>query len=78
MKQYQHTLTTTVEKILNHYGKDHFAEISRSFVCPHCSTEYLCFLESDLILYKNPEGQQWRVYGVREDDEQLEQICDCT
>lgn len=77
MKLYQEILTTTIETILNHYGKEHFAEISRSFVCPKCSTEYLSFTGSDLILYKKPETQTWRVYGVLEEDERIEDICDC-
>jgi|GEM_PF-1650012 hypothetical protein len=78
MKLYQEILTTTIEMMLNHYGKDYFSDVSRSFVCPKCSTEYLCFSASDLILYKKPEGTGWRVYGVREEEEQLEGICDCT
>ncbi|MCX8043348.1 MAG: hypothetical protein N3B18_04395, partial [Desulfobacterota bacterium] len=77
MKLYQEILTTTLEKLLDHYGKDHFSEVTRSFICPKCTTEYLCFSASDLILYKKPESSGWRVYGVLEEDEQLEDICDC-
>jgi len=77
MKIYQEILTTTIETIVNHYGKDHFSAVSRSFVCPKCSTEYLCFSGSDLILFKGSSADSWRVYGVLEEEEQLEDICDC-
>jgi len=76
MKLYKEILTATIESVVNHYGKDHFADITASFVCPKCATAYICFT-SDLILYSNAKSSGWKVFGVREDDEKLEDICDC-
>ncbi|MEI6127282.1 MAG: hypothetical protein WCQ99_12100 [Pseudomonadota bacterium] len=76
MKLYKEILTTTLETVVNHYGKDQFADLTTSFICQKCNTAYMCFPSSDLILY-NPENKGWRVFGVLEDNEKLEDICDC-
>lgn len=78
MKLYKEILTTTLETVVNHYGKDHFADLTTSFVCPKCTTAYMCFSSSDLILYSTPDSKGWKIFGVLEDNEQLEDICDCT
>jgi hypothetical protein len=77
MKLYKEILTTTLETIIDHYGKDQFSDISKSFICSKCNTAYLCFSASDLILYKTDASTGWKVYGVLEEDEALENICDC-
>jgi hypothetical protein len=77
MKLYKEILTKTLETIVNHYGKDHFTDLTKTFICPKCSTAYLSFIASDLILYSNAGSNGWRIYGVLEEDESLDRICDC-
>jgi hypothetical protein len=77
MKLYKEILTKTLETIVNHYGKDQFSDLTKTFICPKCSTAYLCFTSSDIILYSNAGSNGWRIYGVLEEDEALDRICDC-
>ena len=57
--------------------KDQFSDLTKTFICPKCSTAYLCFTSSDIILYSNAGSNGWRIYGVLEEDEALDRICDC-
>ena len=62
MKLYKEILTKTLETIVNHYGKDQFADLTKTFICPKCSTAYLSFTCSDIILYSNASSKRRTVW----------------